>query len=70
MDNKLKAGRIPKKEKEEPRSIAEKFEKELIRPDKIFGLSPSQLFVLSLEIFLLILVIGVMILFFTGKFAI
>ena len=41
----------------------------LIRPEKIFGMTPLQFFVISLEIFLLVLFFGASLLFLTGKFA-
>ncbi len=70
MDNKLKAGRIPKQVDEmEQVPIDENIvdAPAEIRPEKIFGMTPLQLFVISLEIFWLVLFVGSIILFFSGK---
>jgi len=69
----LQAGRIPKQVDEvEQVRIAESIvdDPAEIRPEKIFGMTPLQLFVISLEIFVLVLFVGSIVLFFSGKIVI
>ena len=71
MDKKIKAGRISKEVNDlSQASIDSGGQVEVdgeIRPDNVFGMTPKQLFIISLEIFLLVLFVGLLILFFTGK---
>ncbi len=72
MGNKMKAGRIINQTEVEDNISSYETPSDdtsQIRPEKIFGMTPLQLFVISLEIFLLVFFFGVLLLFLTGKFA-
>lgn len=70
MYEKLRSGRIPKKSESEKENVlvdVSNFSSEAIRPEKILGLMPSRLFVISLEVFLLVMFGGLLILYLSGK---
>jgi len=72
MDEKIKAGRILYTDIEEGQALeADILNKEpvVIRPDKVFGLTPFQIFIISLEIFFVVFFFGSIILFLSGKMA-
>lgn len=72
MDKKLRAGRIPKEPEVKDLNLSQtfpEFRNGKIRPENILGITPNQLFIISLEIFLLVLFVGIVILKATGKFS-
>ena len=72
MNENLKAGRILKTDIEEGHILeTDTINKEpvVIRPDKVFGLTPIQIFIISLEIFFVVFFFGSIILFLSGKMA-
>jgi hypothetical protein len=72
MDENIKAGRIIKTDVDdgqELETVVLDIETVIIRPDKVFGLTPFQIFIISLEIFIVVFYFGSIILFLSGKMA-
>ncbi len=72
MDENLKAGRIINTDIDDGQELEKVvLEKEsiVIRPDKVFGLTPFQIFIISMEILIVVLFFGSIILFLSGKMA-
>ncbi|MCK5343127.1 MAG: hypothetical protein KAR20_06975 [Candidatus Heimdallarchaeota archaeon] len=73
MDENIKAGRTLKSDVDEGQAFETDIlnkEQVIIRPDKVFGLTPIQIFIISLEIFFVVFFFGSIILFLSGKMAI